>query len=464
MPAVVRVLLATLLFYCGCCHASENFLDEMVVTAVKDRRAIRDVSASITSVSEKELERISHTHINETLHRVPGVWISRGNGQEHLTAIRSPVLTGAGSCGAFLMMQDGISLRAPGFCNVNELFESTGELAERVEVLKGPGSDVYGSNALHGAVNVLTGGVRPGVNRLKLEVGPYDYYRTNLSYSDTHLRLDFSGTSDGGYKDESGFDQQKFLLKHQAVTDALKMTTTFSYTNLNQETAGFIRGHEVYKDAGRKRDNPNPEAYRDGRSFRLISEINKPFKGGELTFKPYLRSVDMEFLQHFLPGQAVEENGHDSLGLQTLWTNGSANWRAGFELEYTDGYLKETQPSETVGSAFLVATIPSGKHYDYDVGASLIGAFLQREFDVSEALSLTASVRFQYTRYDYDNRMISGRTQDDGTLCGFGGCRFNRPEDREDSYRNWSPKLGAIYSINDTHQLYGVLARGFRAP
>ena len=147
-------LLALLINLSSASYSQGLFLDEIVVTASKQEQSARDVASSIGSLTSEELNISSHVHINEALHRMPGVWISRGNGQEHLTAIRSPVLTGAGSCGAFLMMQDGISLRSPGFCNVNELFESTSELAERIEVLKGPGSDVYGSNALHGAINI----------------------------------------------------------------------------------------------------------------------------------------------------------------------------------------------------------------------------------------------------------------------------------------------------------------------
>lgn len=441
-------------------YSAEPFLDEIVVTANKQEQPVRDIASSISSLSSEELQTISPIHINEALHRVPGVWISRGNGQEHLTAIRSPVLTGAGSCGAYLMMQDGISLRAPGFCNVNELFESTSELAERIEILKGPGSNVHGSNALHGSINVITPDIDPGLNRIRLEAGPHDYLRLRYAASTQTLRLDASGSTDGGYKDNSGFDQQKLLLKHEHP----RATTVFSYTNLNQETAGFIRGDEVYKNSGQKRDNPNPEAYRDARSFRLISDIQSSFGSGNLTWRPYLRSVDMTFLQHFLPGQAIEENGHDSIGLQTLWANESSDLRVGIEMEYTRGFLKETQPSPTEGSPFLATTIPQGKHYDYEVEAHLVGLFAHRNIEVSEQLSIEAGLRFQHTRYDYDNKMIDGRTREDGTPCGFGGCRFNRPTDRRDSFNDWSPKLGAIYELSDNRQVFGSLSRGFRAP
>jgi iron complex outermembrane receptor protein len=444
------------------CHATESIIDEIVVTAAKHAQPVREVPSAISIIDEKQLGTIDHAHINEVLHRVSGVWISRGNGQEHLTAIRSPVLTGAGSCGAFLMLQDGVSLRAPGFCNVNELFEASTELASRIEVLKGPGSDIYGSNAMHGAVNVLTPSPVMGIRRLRIEAGKDEYYRARLSLSTDTLRADFSVTTHGGFQTQSGFDQQKLLIKHQFQTYARDIITSVSFTNLNQETAGFIVGHQLYKDATAKKVNPTPEAYRDARSFRLLSEVRQPLGNGELLTRPYLRNVKMTFLQHFLPGQAIEENGHSSAGLQAVWT--SKNWNVGFEAEYTSGYLQETQPNTTTGSPFLVATIPQGKHYDYNVNASLVGAFIQYQHQLAAELSIIAAARFQFTHYDYDNQMLDGRTRDDGTPCTFGGCRFNRPSDRKDTFSNWSPKLGFVHSANENFQFYGSLARGFRAP
>ncbi len=463
MSAPLRTLLFCLIAIPLQSYGAANVLDEVVVTATKAETRLGNTAASIGVIDDAVLRQVRHTHINEVLQRVPGVWISRGNGQEHLTAIRSPVLTGAGSCGAFVMAQDGISLRSPGFCNVNELFEATTELASRIEVVRGPDSSIYGSNAMHGVVNILTPDPVEDYRELEMESGPNDYYRARLSLSTDTLRLDVSGATDGGYKDESGFDQQKMLLKHRAVTSEREITTTFSFTNLNQETAGFIRGYESYKDSGQKRGNPNPEAYRDARSFRLVAEIDQQLGMGSLLIKPYLRHVEMEFLQHFLPGQASEENGHDSVGVSLLW-NPDSWWQAGVDLEYTDAFLEETQPGPTQGSPFLVATIPQGKHYDYDVNASLAGLFLSASKSLNDALLLSGSIRYQYTGYDYNNRMIDGRTRDDGTACGFGGCRFSRPADRDDSFTNWSPRVGLIYSWSDAHQVFASLSQGFRAP
>ena len=90
------------------------------------------------------------------LNTSPGVYVQRGSGAESLGAIRSPVLTGAGACGAFLMAEDSLPIRPVGFCNLNEMFELNYEQASVVEVLRGPGSALFGASAVHGIVNVLT--------------------------------------------------------------------------------------------------------------------------------------------------------------------------------------------------------------------------------------------------------------------------------------------------------------------
>ena len=99
-------------------------LDPIVVTASRTEEPLREQTYSIGVIDRYALQLIGHTHVNELGFRIPGVWFSRGNGQEHLTAIRSPVLTGAGACGAFLYLEDGIPIRPAGFCNVNELSKS----------------------------------------------------------------------------------------------------------------------------------------------------------------------------------------------------------------------------------------------------------------------------------------------------------------------------------------------------
>ena len=95
-------------------------------------------------------------HQADVLNRIAGVYVQRGSGAESLMAIRSPVLTGAGACGAFLVAEDSLPIRPVGFCNLNEMFELNYEQAGAIEVLRGPGSAMFGASAVHGVVNVLT--------------------------------------------------------------------------------------------------------------------------------------------------------------------------------------------------------------------------------------------------------------------------------------------------------------------
>lgn len=447
-------------------------MENIVTTATREAANAKQLQGSISSLSANVLDLVGHTHIQEVLLRVPGVNLQRGNGQEYLPAIRSPVLTGAGGCGAFLMAEDGIPLRAAGFCNINELFEAHTEQAQRIEVVRGPGTALYGSNAMHGIVNVITADALSDSGAAGLEVGPYDYSRVKLGGStyrdDSGLGASITLTHDGGYRDDSGFDQQKFSLRYQHQGDRADIAAGFGYSNLNQETAGYINGKNAYQDSDLAESNPDPQAYRDARALRLWSRIDLTLAdASHLVLTPYLRYTDMDFLQHFLPGNPLEENGQRSAGLQTSWhTQLSENIGliAGLDTEFTQGFLKQTQNSPTQGSPFLQETIPQGRHYDYEVDALLIAPFVHLDWYVTDHWQITTGLRYERMNYDYDNWMLTGRTRDDGTLCGFGGCRYSRPPDSEDHFNNWSPKLGIAYHIAQGHMAYLNLARGFRAP
>ncbi|MDG2162074.1 MAG: TonB-dependent receptor, partial [Gammaproteobacteria bacterium] len=107
--------------------------------------------------------------------------------------------------------------------------------------------------------------------------------------------------------------------------------------------------------------------------------------------------------------------------------------------------------------------IPQGKHYDYQADIEQVAAFVSYEQNFQSGWDLSLGLRVEDTNYDYDNRMIDGRTDEVGVACRF-GCRYNRPGDRSDSFTNLSPKLGLSYALNNFHSLQLRAQRGFRAP
>jgi iron complex outermembrane recepter protein len=439
--------------------ANDHPEDEILVTATRLPQDASALPLTWADINSEDLAITGHVHINEAMQRVAGAWISRGNGQESLTALRSPVLTGAGSCGAFFMAFDGISLRAPGFCNVNQLFDANSEQAGAIEVINGPATALYGGGALHGVINVLSASPADE-HQLAFEAGPDDYYRGKYRYGhsgQTHgISLRVNGTTDGGYKDNSGYDQQKLTLRHDYSGQYWDVTSTLDYSNLNQETAGFIRGYKSYEDKDLKQSNPNPEAYRDAWSLLAYSRASRQLSDtNTLVITPYLRDNEMEFLMHFLPWQPLEENGHRSLGLQSaLYSDlGDWQWVNGIEGDYTDGWLTETQED-----AFS-PNQPAGVHYDYQVDATMAAAFSQATWR-GDRLELTGGLRLEYNRYDYTNKT------DDGPACdpAATACRFYRPADSKDSFTHLSVNLGGSYAYTEQHLAYLRYANGFRAP
>ncbi|MFZ8927866.1 MAG: TonB-dependent receptor [Pseudohongiellaceae bacterium] len=455
----------------GSSMAQDNMLETIFVTSDRQGSAIGDIPSSIHAVDRELLDTFKQVHIGEVLNTVPGVVFNRGNGQESLLGIRSPVLTGAGSCGAYQVSQDGIPVRAAGFCNVNQLFEANTEQAQAIEIIRGPGSVLFGANALHGAINVINPALsgKPG-GVISVDAGPNEYGRLNLGINteegEHQFGVYFNGASDGGYKDDSGFDQQKLNVGHRYDGGNVRISSSFAVTNLNQETAGFLVGTNAYKDSAKKRENANPEAFRDVQSFRFHTRIEGDTENGTWMVTPYYRNTDMTFLMHFLPGTPLEENGHDSFGLQTLYSFNSSddvNWTVGLDMESTDGLLKQTQ-------AGGFGSFPAGKQYDFTVEASMWSPYALMKWQSSEQDQISLALRYEFLEYDYDNRMIDGNTAEDGSSCTpsafnpSGTCRYSRPSDRSDNFDNLTAQIGWIHDFDASTQLFANYSLAFRAP
>ena len=164
----------------------------------------------------------------------------------------------------------------------------------------------------------------------------------------------------------------------------------------------------------------------------------------------------MQFLQHFFPWQPVETNGHESVGLTTALnsTHGDIEWIRGIDLEATEGYITEIQAND------FSPNQPRGVHYDYRVDATVAAAYSQINWRPGNDWTVQAGLRYEYRRYDYDNRT------GDGAACAptATACRFFRPADRDDSFGDASFNVGATYAGFGNAVIYTRLARGFRAP
>ncbi len=80
-------------------------ISEIVVTSQRREQPKSKHAGNIARLDQSSIQEVRHQHIHELTSKVAGAWVVRGSGQEHQTAIRSPVLTGGGSCGGRLLAE-----------------------------------------------------------------------------------------------------------------------------------------------------------------------------------------------------------------------------------------------------------------------------------------------------------------------------------------------------------------------
>lgn len=440
-------------------------LETVLVYGERTQRYLSETASLNHLVEAEDLERPGLEHAAQALSAAPGVWVSRGSGQEQLVAIRSPVFTGAGACGAFWLAEDGIALRATGFCNANEFFDSHYESAGQIEVFKGPHASIVGGNAQFGALNVRLPGARDLEDALAFHANGLGYRRLQLQgateVQNHALGYMATGIEDDGTRDSSGFKQQKLSLRHDwSGRDWLSVENGLSLMHLEQETAGYLVGEGAYKDKLVRPGNLFPEAYRDADALRAFSRWRWRHLDAEWTFTPYARHNRMDFLMHFVPWQPVESNGHDSLGWQLQWRRYLA-WGSeiywGQEFDQTWGDLSEIQYRD---APFQQAQIPRGAHYDYSVRARTAAMNAGAFWQATRALALDVALRWDDTRYDYTNH------QSGGSACApeVNSCRFYRPPSQNNEFSEPSLHAGFVYQWRNGLYSFGKFANGFRVP
>jgi iron complex outermembrane receptor protein len=125
-----------------------------VTTVSKDPREIMKTPAAVFVITQEDIRRSAATSIPEALRLAPGVEVARIDGNHWSVAIR-------GFAGQFskslLVLVDGRSIYTPLFEGVYwDLPYVMLEDVERIEVIRGPGGTIWGSNAVNGVINIIT--------------------------------------------------------------------------------------------------------------------------------------------------------------------------------------------------------------------------------------------------------------------------------------------------------------------
>lgn len=180
MYKVLAVALACLLF-----TASQSWsetlhtLEPIVVTATKLETPVREVASSVTVITKEEIQSKQQPTVVDVLRGVPALDVVRYGGLGQATSV---FLRGANSEHTLVLI-DGVPANDPS--SPNRLFDfahlSTDNI-ERIEIVRGPGSTLYGSDALGGVIQIITkkGKGKPRI-QLAAEGGSHETYKEQFS-------------------------------------------------------------------------------------------------------------------------------------------------------------------------------------------------------------------------------------------------------------------------------------------
>ncbi len=174
-------------------------LDEVVVTATKTEKELKDVTQSVTVITGEEIRKSGATTVAEAVQHAVGVTIN-DNGPRG--ALQTISIRGA-SYAQVLVLLDGMRMNSPrdGGVDLSALPVAMDDI-ERIEIVRGSSSALYGADAVGGVMNIITKKPTQNVSKIGGAIGShgYDDILVGTSGKDSGIKYSISGdreTSDG---------------------------------------------------------------------------------------------------------------------------------------------------------------------------------------------------------------------------------------------------------------------------
>ncbi|KGL54070.1 vitamin B12/cobalamin outer membrane transporter [Pantoea ananatis] len=217
--------------------------DTQIVTANRFQQPVSSVLAPTTVVTREEIDRWQSKSLIDVMRRLPGVDIAQNGG---LGQSSSMFIRGTNSSHVLVLI-DGIRLNQAGISGSSDLSQIPLSLVQRIEYIRGARSAVYGSDAIGGVVNIITGRDKPGTT-MTAGVGSNGYQAYDGS---TQQRLGEATTATlaGNYTYTKGYDVVANLpdafSAAQPDRDGFMSKTLFGTVEhqFNDQFSGFIRGY-----------------------------------------------------------------------------------------------------------------------------------------------------------------------------------------------------------------------------
>lgn len=430
-------------------------LDPLVVSATREARARSEIAASVGVVEGRDLRTLRPPHPKDVLNLIPGVWLSTAHGEGHLTAIRQPITTKP----VYAYLQDGIPVRSPGFFNHNALYEVNLVQAERLEVVRGPASVVYGSDAIGGAINVSTRppAARPGAEAT-LEANSLGWRRMFASATGTWaghgVRVNVLRTLGDRWRRDGGYGRTALDLRWDRPTRAGLWRLTANAGRIDQKDPSWLAPDRWRADP---RANDFPIAYRHAEALRAALIYERERGATVLRAGAFARANRLALLPFWMLSYdpVVTDVGHRSVGMVGYASHdwGWARAFGGLDVDVSPGWHRENRIAVTRDGSRYVAYTVGPRIYDYRVTYVGAAPYAQVEVAPWAWVRLVAAARYDEARFRYRTLLPPVDTG-----------RWRRPANTTVRYRQVSPKLGLVVTPAPGWSLMVQRSRGFRVP
>jgi vitamin B12 transporter len=214
-------------------------LQEVIITSSRIDLPFSKNSRTIQLITAEDMKKAGVTNVADALQQIAGIDIRRRgtNGTQADLYIRG------GSFDQTLLLVDGIKVddAQTGHHTMNLALPI--EVIKRIEIIKGPAARIFGQNAFNGAINIITKDVPDTDVSLSVQGGSYNQFNAavtaGISLDDSSHIIHYSKNTSEGYRYNTDFDNQNFVLKSTFNKKNLPIAMLISLSDNNFGANGF---------------------------------------------------------------------------------------------------------------------------------------------------------------------------------------------------------------------------------
>ncbi|MDY6800176.1 MAG: TonB-dependent receptor [Bacteroidota bacterium] len=206
-------------------------LDEVIVSAQKSPVVYSQLSRIVTTVENEEIALMPVSNINDVLENYSGIDLR----QRGASGIQADISIRGGSFDQNLILLNGINISDPQTGHHSLNLPINIQAVERIEILEGSGSRVFGPNAFSGAINFITNESDINYTKASITFGDFGLFNSNLSgayrIKNTRQFVALSKSIVNGYAKNTDFDQYNLFYHFNYNTNFGKVDFQTGYTD-----------------------------------------------------------------------------------------------------------------------------------------------------------------------------------------------------------------------------------------